>query len=210
MLPIGPAAANFPHIVVWRVSCASHSRRPPPRNQSCIRSPAALSSALRACAGEYPAEVEWPVSLMCPVSRLCAASTPLAVELFCGGALGMLLRIAQRWVAAQPRGARDGSLAMFRDGLVFPMNAFGRVVWEARAHLPLCLCPRPAAQNSLPVPAVSLLVMRRLNAPLSAQVGVTNTLMSSEVRALHAMLALSLPAAPGPQRAERSAQGIRA
>ena len=83
------------------------------------------------------------MSLMRPVSRLCGASTPLAVELFCGGALGMLLRIAQRWVAAQPRGARDGSLAMFRDGLIFPITAFARVGAEARTRT--LLCPRPAA-----------------------------------------------------------------
>ena len=140
----------------WSSFGASHARRTarhgaPPAPRTAARSPtagarrcpAAPSSVLRTPAGEYPAEVEWPVSLMRPVSHLCGASTPLAVELFCGGALGMLLRIAQRWLAAQPRGARDGSLAMVRDGLIFLITAFGRVVPEARTCT--LLCPRPAA-----------------------------------------------------------------
>lgn len=65
--------------------------------------------SLRARAGAFLPETEWWVGLMRAVERLCSASGPLAVEVFCGGALGAALRVAQRLVAAQVRVA-EGDL----------------------------------------------------------------------------------------------------
>ena len=61
------------------------------------------SHSLRARAGTFLPETEWWVGIMEAVARLCSASGPLAVEMFCEGALGASLRVAQRLVAAQVR-----------------------------------------------------------------------------------------------------------
>ena len=69
-----------------------------------------LRNPLWARAGAFLPETEWWVGLMRAVERLCNASAPLAVEMFCGGALGAALRVAQRLVAAQVR-VVEGDLA---------------------------------------------------------------------------------------------------
>ena len=67
--------------------------------------------------------------------RLCMASKPLAAELFAGGALGALLRVAQRLVAAQRRADRDTYAGrLLSGGLINVVKAFGRAVPQARAH----------------------------------------------------------------------------
>ena len=86
------------------------------------------------CAGVLPAESEWLAGTMHGVTSLCAAYVPLAVELFCQGVLGALVRIAQRWAWAQPHGRPDGIVALFKDGLVHVVTAFGVAVTQARAH----------------------------------------------------------------------------
>ena len=94
---------------------------------------------LRTCAGEYPADMSWAVAITRTVAQFCSAYWPLAVELFCSGALGALLRIARRWVAGQPTGPQDKSLEMFKHGLGYAVMAFAILGPEARAHgvLPL-------------------------------------------------------------------------
>ena len=70
--------------------------------------------------------------------QLCGAGAyiPLVVELFCGGVLGALLRIAQRVVAAQPHAEQENIAEyLFREGLISAVDAFGAAVPQARAYL---------------------------------------------------------------------------
>ena len=69
------------------------------------------------------------------VASLCTASAPLAVELFCRGTLGVLMRVVQRWVRAQPRGRWRGTIELIKNGLVHLTSALGVAVPQARAHL---------------------------------------------------------------------------
>ena len=77
--------------------------------------------------------------------RLCRLSMPLAVALFCGGALGALLRIARRLVASQPRACQESfaaSLIQPGDGLLLVVAAFGPAVPQARAPSAAKASPR--------------------------------------------------------------------
>ena len=98
-------------------------------------------SCALSCAGQYPDGWEPLGKVMRGVASLCTASVPLAVELFCRGTLGVLVRIVQRWVRAQPRGRWRGTISLVENGLVRVTYAFGVAVPQARAHL----VPRPAA-----------------------------------------------------------------
>ena len=100
-----------------------------------------LFHVARACAGEYSTDWEWVVIVLRGVAMVSDVSAPLAVELFCGGVLGMLLRVAQRWVAAQPRGLLDLILvAMLREGLSSVLEAFCRAVPQARPAAQAVCC----------------------------------------------------------------------
>ena len=113
---------------------AGRGLSPPGSSAACaVLHHGQLLHMARVCAGEYLPDWEWLVLVMRGVAMVGAASAPLAVKLFCGGALGMLLRMAQRWVAAQPRGQLDLILvAMLRDGLSFALEAFCTAVPQAR------------------------------------------------------------------------------
>lgn len=79
------------------------------------------------------------------LKRLCCASAPLAVELFCDGVLGLLLRIAQRLVAAKLQ--REGEAAAERalcECAALLLEAFSAAVPQARAHA----LPAPAVQGT--------------------------------------------------------------
>ena len=92
---------------------------------------------VRRAAGEWPDDPEWLAETGCALAILSAASAPLTVELFAGGVLSALLRMAQRWVAAQPRGRHAGAVAVLEEeGLVCVVEAFGFTVPQARAHSP--------------------------------------------------------------------------
>ena len=78
---------------------------------------------------------------------LSAASAPLAVELFCSRALGVLLRMAQRRVAAQPHGHQDGIVVMIMTVLMDIFKAFGPAVPQARPHF-----VPPSSPSRLPAP----------------------------------------------------------
>ena len=112
-----------------------------------------------ACTGEYSPEWEWLVSVMRSVARMSAVSAPLAVELFCSGVLGMLLHVAQRWVAALPHGHQDIVVSEFIDALSFVFGTFSLAVPQARAHL-----LRPAAQAVSCSLLMVVQCMRRLSA----------------------------------------------
>ena len=88
---------------------------------------------VRSAAGEWPDDPEWLAETVCALAILSAASAPLTVELFAGGVLSALLRMAQRWVAAQPRGRHAGAVAALEDGPVHAVRAFGLTVPQARA-----------------------------------------------------------------------------
>ena len=81
------------------------------------------------------------------LTRLCAyAYAPLAIELFCGRALGAWLRLAQRLLAAQPLAGRVHlAQRLLKDGLVPMVQAFGLVVPQARARSPL----HPLSEHSV-------------------------------------------------------------
>lgn len=85
-------------------------------------------------AGEYPADCDWLAGTMRAVGSLCDTSVHVAVEFFCQGVLGGLVRVAQRWAWAQPHGRQDGIVGLFKDYLVHMMTAFGDAVPQARAH----------------------------------------------------------------------------
>ena len=72
------------------------------------------------------------------VMHLSGASgyLPLTVELFCGGVLGSLLRVAQRLVAAQPHAEQEEKIAeyLFHECLTSVVKSFGVAVPQARAH----------------------------------------------------------------------------
>ena len=76
------------------------------------------------------------------MTLLCNASKALAVQCFCDGVLGGLLRVTRWLVDAQPhadwvrQGCRGG---LFRGGLVDTVEAFSRAVPQARVY------PLPAA-----------------------------------------------------------------
>ena len=69
------------------------------------------------------------------LARLSAAYAPLTVELFCAGFLGVLLRVAQRWVAAQLHADAKLDVATFADDLAVVFKEFGRAVPQVRARL---------------------------------------------------------------------------
>ena len=94
------------------------------------------------CAGECFPEREWLAEVMKGVALFSAASAPIAVEFFCGGVLGVLVRMVQRWVAARPLDELVGTVAMFTRGLVGVLDAFGLAVPQARAR-----SLHPAAQE---------------------------------------------------------------
>ena len=87
------------------------------------------------CAGEYVPDPDWLPGVMNSMLHLCCASEQLAAELIAGGALGALLRVAQRLVAAQPRADQDACAGrLLAGGLMLVVKAFGRAVPQARAH----------------------------------------------------------------------------
>ena len=90
-----------------------------------------------------PPDQGWLVETARAMAVLSAMYAPLAVELFSSGVLSALLRVAQRWVAAQPRRRQDGAVTVLKHGLVNVVYAFGLTVPQARARV--CL-PRAAAQ----------------------------------------------------------------
>lgn len=96
-------------------------------------------------AGALP-DVDTLVEVCRAVVLLCNASKALAVQCFCDGVLGGLLRVARWLVDAQPHAdwVRQGSAGrLFRGGLVDTVEAFSRAVPQTRAH------PLPAAPSLL-------------------------------------------------------------
>lgn len=81
---------------------------------------------------------DWLLAVARALARLCDyAYAPLAIELFCGKALGAWLRLAQRLLAALPLAGREQLAArLVKDGLVPMVQAFGLVVPQARARSP--------------------------------------------------------------------------
>ena len=104
---------------------------------------------------------------------LSAMYAPLAVELFSSGVLSALLRVAQRWVAAQPRGRQDGAVTVLKKGLVNVVYAFGLTVPQARA----CLPAKGSSPNSL------LVLAAVIEVPLSMQIADIDRMMAEEVSA---------------------------
>ena len=90
----------------------------------------------------------WGLSSTCYPSTHVRASlekkaTRLTVELFCGGALGSLLRVVQRVVAAHPHAHQEGLAdVLLHEGLNHVVEAFGVAVPQARAT-PLASAGRP-------------------------------------------------------------------
>ena len=77
------------------------------------------------------------------LTSLGGAYAPLAIELFCGGALGLWLQLAQRLVASKPPAEQEHiAVRLLTEGLVPMVQAFGLVVPQARAHC----SPAPAVQ----------------------------------------------------------------
>ena len=103
-----------------------------------------MSQALPlACAGGFLPEPLWLMVVADALTALCGGSAALAADLFCGGVLGGVMRVAQRLVAAQPGAGRDPLArrlvrdeAEDRDDLGFVVEAFGRAVPQARGYLP--------------------------------------------------------------------------
>ena len=85
-------------------------------------------------AGEYLAGKSMLPQMMDVVRRLAWSSAPLAVELFCGGVLGALVREARRASSVQPTAKLEGEVAgcAFAQGLPRVVSAFGRAVPQAR------------------------------------------------------------------------------
>ena len=79
---------------------------------------------------------DWLLAVAGALAQLCAyAYAPLAIELFCGGALGAWLRLAQRIVPSQaPADRRQTAAGLLTYGLVPMVQAFGLVVPQARVH----------------------------------------------------------------------------
>ena len=95
--------------------------------------------------------------LMTAVACLCGISAPLTVEVFCGGALGALLRVALWLAAAQPHAQAKERVAeqLLREGLASAVDAFSLAVPQARAH-PLPAPARQAGFRPLPLARRSL------------------------------------------------------
>ena len=135
---------------------------------------AMLSHLLRTRAGKHLLGVDLMQRVMHAITSMCKASEVLAMELFCGGVLGCALRVAQRLVAAQPRGDKKS----FAEDMVLkdlrPMaRACGEAVPQARAH---CLTA-PAFLGHL------LAGSRSLRCPLGAQVAEVRDTMYDGVSA---------------------------
>ena len=107
---------------------------------SCVRSAAGIGLVIKATlswphAGRSLPQIPWLLAVAKAFTSLGGAYAPLAVELFCGGALGLWLRLAQRLVASKPPAEREDIAArLLTDGLVPMVQAFGLVVPQARAH----------------------------------------------------------------------------
>lgn len=101
-------------------------------------SKARLATCYGACAGDYLPNMEELQMLMRTVEHLCCADEyePLAVELFYGGVLSALLRVAQRVVAAQPHAEQEEKVAehLFHECLTSVVKAFGVAVPQARPN----------------------------------------------------------------------------
>lgn len=80
------------------------------------------------------AQTELLLAVVSALTRLCGASPPAAAELFCEGALGAWVRLAQRRVAKQPLADREGLAALLlKDGLRM-VEAFSLAVPQASAQ----------------------------------------------------------------------------
>ena len=93
-----------------------------------------ISTVVADCAGKYLPDKAWLLMVMQAVLRYCGASPSLTVDLFCGGALGALVRIAQRAVAALPHAAQYGYARQAVEDFLAPLvKAFALAVPQARA-----------------------------------------------------------------------------
>ena len=126
-------------------------------------------------AGSRLLGTEKVVSLIGTIPRYCGLSAPLTVELFCGGVLGALLRVAQRVVAAQANATQEEKIAehLLCVGLAAAVEAVGSAVPQARAS---------AASASRPSSATSS-AWRSVRVPLNAQVASIHEMMEREVSA---------------------------
>ena len=129
--PARPAPAR--RLALW------HTRRQAAQLRVLTCSLACICTLVADCAGEYVPDRAWLLGVVQAVMRYCEASTALAVDLFCDGALGSLLRIAHRVVAALPHAARYGFAQQAVVDFLAPLvKAFALAVHQARA-VPRCL-----------------------------------------------------------------------
>ena len=107
------------------------------------RSMDSLNAWWRASAGASGPDIDVVEVLTLGVAALCEASAALTVDLYCGGVLSAMLRVARRLVAAQAGAQEEEETAgfLFHGRLAAVVTAFGRTVPQARAHK----WPAPAA-----------------------------------------------------------------
>ena len=131
---------------------------------------------LRGHAGKCTHQITWLLAVAKALTSLGGAYAPLAVELFCGGALGFWLRLAQRLVASKTPSEQEHLAArLLTEGLVPLVQTFGLVVPQARAHS----CPASAVQAA----CFRLLRVRQSVRCPSAQVAEVAEVMEEEVSA---------------------------
>ena len=112
-------------------------------------------------AGEHEISEEALLNVTEDVACLALSSRSLAVDLFCDGVLGMLLRAAQRLLAAQPHADRENAAIRIMHGrpgdaegrgVAHLLDAFGAAVPQARARLlpeQACKCISCCCHQSL-------------------------------------------------------------
>ena len=106
-----------------------------------------ITHLYRGCAGECMPQTELLLAVASALTRLCGAYPPTAAELFCEGALGGWVRLAQRRVAKQPLADREGLAALLlKDGQRM-VEAFGLAVPQARGRLRNQPCPHKRAEH---------------------------------------------------------------
>ena len=95
-----------------------------------------FDTPLGTCAGDRLLAVGELLDVTDSMDYLCGASVPLTVDLFCGGVLGALLRMAQRVVATQAHAHEKERITgdLLSKGLASVVETFGVAVPQARAH----------------------------------------------------------------------------
>ena len=124
-------------VVHTRRTC--HLRVSPSRQRRCTRCPKNVGcvTSCDARAGDSLPSRDAFVCVLDAVRQLCDASATMAVDLFCRGVLGKVLRAAQPVVTTQPSAAEGEKTAavLFLKGLEEVVAAFGRAVPQARTFL---------------------------------------------------------------------------